>query len=423
MKTDVYGVRGTADWTFRGRNVRQYTHCYHDYPARMIPQIAHKHLLLYGVEDGFLFDPYCGTGTTLVEAMIAGMNALGTDINPLARLIAEAKVTLTDPDFVKAAIDSFETYSLPGLFRKNDGLVTRREIPNMEFWFKPEVAADRSAVLAFTERIENRGIRKFFEVAFSETVRESCNSKAGEFKLCRRKPSDLENFHPDVFGIMLVKLRRNLEGLRALVTLLRGSKSRVVTVESFDTCHAIPAEVLPDCSVDIVVTLPPYGDSHTTVAYGQYSRLSAEWLGLREPRTVDRRSMGGTIPASVCRFDCRALDESISAIAEIDRKRAREVSGFYRDLRKFIANVAAKLKPGAHACYVVANRKVKGVILPTDQAIKRFFECSGCEYVATFERDIPNKRMPLKNSPSNVPGELDATMTREVHRCCQKGTC
>jgi hypothetical protein len=57
------------DWTFRGQPTRELTHCYHDYPARMILQIADQVLRLYAPAQGLLFDPYCRTGTTLVEGV------------------------------------------------------------------------------------------------------------------------------------------------------------------------------------------------------------------------------------------------------------------------------------------------------------------------------------------------------------------
>lgn len=64
--------------------------------------------------------------------------------------------------------------------------------------------------------------------------------------------------------------------------------------------------------------------------------------------------------------------------------------------------------------YVVGNRKVKGVLLPTDLAIRHFFEAQGFTHIATHYRHIPNKRMPAKNSPSNVAGSTEVTMTQET---------
>ena len=80
-------------WDFQNADTKAYTHCFHTYPAMMIPQIARKLLKTYGVESGWLLDPYCGTGTSLVEASLFGTHSVGCDINPLVRLIATAKST------------------------------------------------------------------------------------------------------------------------------------------------------------------------------------------------------------------------------------------------------------------------------------------------------------------------------------------
>ena len=58
------------DWTFNGAATRELTHCYHDYPARMIPQVAGKLLEMFGADANLLFDPYCGSATSLVEGMV-----------------------------------------------------------------------------------------------------------------------------------------------------------------------------------------------------------------------------------------------------------------------------------------------------------------------------------------------------------------
>ena len=80
-------------WDFVKADTKEYTHCFHNYPAMMIPQIARGLLNRYGTPNGWVLDPYCGTGTSLVEASIFGMNGVGCDINPLVRLITTAKTT------------------------------------------------------------------------------------------------------------------------------------------------------------------------------------------------------------------------------------------------------------------------------------------------------------------------------------------
>ena len=80
---------------------------------------------------------------------------------------------------------------------------------------------------------------------------------------------------------------------------------------------------------------------------------------------------------------------------------------------KSINNVSKLVKKNGYVCYVVGNRKVKGVVLPTDEAIVNMFESNKFKHVKTDIRNIPNKRMPKKNSPTNEVGKLDTTMNHE----------
>ena len=90
-------------WSFRDANTKEYTHCYHIYPAMMIPQVARSLMEEYKPEGRFelLLDPYMGSGTSLVEASILGVNSIGTDLNPLARLMAKVKTTHYDITEIK----------------------------------------------------------------------------------------------------------------------------------------------------------------------------------------------------------------------------------------------------------------------------------------------------------------------------------
>ena len=64
------------------------------YPAKFIPEIPRQLIELFhpGDTSGVL-DPFCGSGTTLVETIDAGLDAWGIDLNPLACLIAKVKTT------------------------------------------------------------------------------------------------------------------------------------------------------------------------------------------------------------------------------------------------------------------------------------------------------------------------------------------
>lgn len=399
------------DWTFQGKNTREITHCYHDYPARMIPQIARQFLDLFAKnKKGILLDPYCGTGTTLVEGFIKGFDVVGLDLNPLARLISKAKTTIFDLSEIDLYLKQFQKYILSD---PKISLITEIEgISRLDFWFKNEVTEKLSAIKNFVAEIPNIETKLFFLMAFSETIRESSNTRTHEFKLYRYSEETLANFQPNVFSLMSAKLERNRRGL---IDFLKVIEELLIIPNSeifeFNTVKDYLEKY--ENKVDIILTSPPYGDSTTTVAYGQYSRLSSAWLDLPAPEKVDGKLMGSRKRNQIENFDCIELDNAITEISEIDQKRAVEVSAFYEDLKKSITNISNLVKKNGLACYVVGNRKVKSITLPTDLAVRKFFEERKFRFINTFHRTIPNKRMPLRNSPSNIAGTTENTMNRE----------
>ena len=186
-----------------------------------------------------------------------------------------------------------------------------------------------------------------------------------------------------------------------------------VGVYGFNTVDEDGIEHLPK-RPELVVTSPPYGDSGTTVAYAQFSWLTNVWLGLDDQAAgaLDRSLMGGR-RTQVEPFGFEPMDTVLAAINEIDSKRASEVMHFYKEYLESMKNVAKLVEQGGHVCYVVGNRTVKGHQLPTDQFTAWAFEQAGFEYVTTYLRDIPNKRMPSKNSPTNEAGKKVSTMHKE----------
>lgn len=404
MKTDM------DEWTFNGSSTRDYTHVYHDYPARMIPQVARKLIRLYGQSAKTLYDPYCGTGSSLVEGLLEGLDVFGTDINPLARLIAESKTDYSiNPDDLSNEIANFQV----NIYRK-DLKLNIPEIRNVETWFKSQVLEPLGKIRYYIDSIQDSHIRRFFQVAFSETVRESSNTRKGEFKLFRYAPDKLKTHSPDPYKIMLSKLERNFRGYAQFNEMMKKlEKHPKATILGLNSVSDIPCEELPEELIDIVVTSPPYGDSHTTVAYGQYSRLSSEWLSLINGENIDNKLMGGKRLKELPELPSKDLNAAIQVIYERKPPRALEVASFYLDLYSSIKNVSTLIRKGGYACYVVGNRTVNSVLLPTSIAIKDFFEANGFEYIATHIREIPNKRMPKRNSPTNIAGETSSTMLNE----------
>src|SRR4051812_32017381 len=93
------------EWSFREaerKEMYSYTHGYHRYPAKFIPHIVKKLIEQFAPNgDELICDPFGGCGTTLVEAKLSGRKSIGFDINPIAKLITQAKVTPINPKLLE----------------------------------------------------------------------------------------------------------------------------------------------------------------------------------------------------------------------------------------------------------------------------------------------------------------------------------
>lgn len=415
-------------WDFRGDDTKEYTHCFHIYPAMMIPQIARRLIELYGEKGDFLFDPYCGTGTSLVEGRLAGMSVAGTDLNPTARLISLAK----SDDYDRA------TYSLDGTVHKfvegleqelaelSEDFSSFPEPANVTFerledWFPNLSIAEVSFCLEKIKSLETSTInRNFLLVALSECLRLISFQRNGEFKLYRIKESQRPQHYVPLYGLLKNRIDRNVKGVRKFMSKTTDGTSS--EIHSFNTVEE-NGKILLKRRPNIVITSPPYGDSGTTVAYAQFSWLTNVWFGLdsRSPGALDRELMGGR-RSEIKSFGFEPMDTAIAAIANEDEKRASEVVNFFSEYLASINNVADLVLPEGHVCYVVGNRTVKGVQLPTDQFTAWAFVNAGFEYVTTHIREIPNKRMPSRNSPTNIAGKTSKTMHNEYIVVLRKKT-
>lgn len=413
--TDILRQR---DWDFKREDTRYLTHGLHPYPARMVPQIA-KHLIAAFSKPGErVYDPMCGSGTVLVEARLAGRHSVGVDINRHALLLAHVKSTPIDAARLQRAYDSVaEDFLLSRPVRKNGALEEFLERNSfgidVRFWFKEDVIRQLAVLRdALRAKIADEDLLEFFWVPFSLTVRAVSNTRPAEFKMYRKSAEALGKHEPDPIRLFL-KL-----GADAILRMREFGKVASRDVESL-TLRADARTTSLLGQADLIVTSPPYGDSHTTVAYGQYSRLSAEWLGFRDVRQVDRLSLGGTTARKENGIESRTLEETLKKLA-MDPVRAQDVRCFFLDLDDALRMMSESLRLNGVACLVVGNRMVRGTPIPTDKIIAELAPATGLSHLMTYRREISSKNMPLENSPSNVAGERESTMRKESIVILQK---
>jgi tRNA G10 N-methylase Trm11 len=373
----------------------------------MAPPVARKLIEMLSEQGDTVFDPFCGSGTVTTEAVRLGRHAIGFDINPLALLIAEVKATPIMPQRLWQALAQIES-NLRRL-----GEVEPPKFANIDYWFKPEVQKQLARLKAAIDALEDEAVKKFSLIVFSRVVREASNTRPNEFKLFRLPPEKLKRHNPDVFRLFHQRFAECI-GIMSDWWREVGDSLLKPQLRLHDARQPFP---LPSESVDLLLTSPPYGDARTTVAYGQFSRLSLQWLGLwRED--LDRISLGGHHRSM--KVLVPTLKEALEAIAKVCPKRAQEVEAFYADLYDCLRNILPVVKRDGFAVFVIANRKVRGIKLPTDKIIVEMLP--EFEFVVSLPRQIPNKRMPLRNSPSNIPGETDTTMLEEHIVILQKKT-
>jgi len=408
----MYQVVRNKKYDFMGQSYASVYPNLHKYPATMLPQIGIEILKELNVKSGVLLDPYCGSGSSFASGLECGLTEMhGFDINPLAVLITKVRFTKVSVKKLAEAKIIFRNKIYEFLKdEKNIETLERPQITNVDFWFSKEVIAHLTVIKHFIDSISDNNIRRFFLIPFSDTVRECSYTRNNEFKLFRMKSEDLLHFNPDVIGVFLKKLEDTIV-LYNYFYFPKLSEKININVQ-YDTFK--PKEDY----FDVVLTSPPYGDSRTTVAYGQFSTLSNEWLGIDYARKIDGMLMGGIKPKQ--NIKSGLISDYIAEINKVDNKRALEVSAYYNDLDNSIQKVAKSVQKGGKSIYVVGNRIVKNIQLPTDQFIAEKFEEYGFKHLITYERALSNKSMPSKNSPTNVAGKKVNTMLFEYVVVCEK---
>jgi len=423
------GIEEEEDWTFADADTRYITHGLHPYPARMIPQIARRLIIRHSKPgpDNIILDPFAGSGGVLVEASlklpsklapgeVGARKSYGIDINPLALLLAKAKTTPIEPILLKATVEKLLKKVKDEIEAYESGRhhVSPPYFFNIDYWFKPKVKSKLQIICENIKSLDcDDDIKTFLKACFSKTVRESSNTRSREFKLFRIPKDELASYDPDVYKIFRENVERGLRCMEEYYEVCEKSLWSRPKILDEDTRYGTS---VPKESVNLVVTSPPYGDSRTTVAYGQFSRLSMQWLDIDGPRSrsVDKKSLGGIRTQTLeHNLESHTLSIILEKIASKDEGRAKDVLSYFIDSNKCLKEISRVMAHDGRVCIVIGNRTVKGFRIPTNQVINELGEKVGLQPDTTHKRRIPMKRMPWENAPSNIPGEKAPTIHHE----------
>jgi len=357
-----------------------------------------------------VLDPFAGVGTTLVESIRHGYNAIGFEINPFAALAARVKCTafLLDPASVRAHIVTFEqrarrlTKAIDQAWARGDDLARLLPAPAS----RPP-AAFRSRVPFFSPAVERKvlhcldlihaepdpQVRDLMLLAFGSILVHVSNYSYEPSLGSRSAVGKADVLNADVAGLLSARLYDMEHDIivyrRDMMQFQPFPEGKVINDDSRQVRH-----ILPDSSIDIVITSPPYLNNYH---YVRNTRPHLFWLNfVSQPRDLKRFEEANfgkywqTVrdkAAPTLLFHLADLDQTIEEISSKNQEKgvyggrgwANYVIEYFNDCYHMNQNLYYVLKPGARAVFVVGNSIIQGINVRTDQFLGRIGEICGLE--------------------------------------------
>jgi len=387
-------LRPREEWSFRdvGRSqTTAFTHDYHRYPAKFIPQIVRKLIEDYAPKNTqIVCDPFGGCGTTLVEAKMLGHRSIGFDINPVAKLITQTKTTAIKPGTLINYRERFLQYydAAPR--------VSYQHHPRIGYWFEEETVAELDRIYYAIKKIKNHNVRRFFLCAFSHNLK-NCS----RWLMKSIKPTiDKDKVIPVPKQSFLRHLDSMIRKNELFYTELaaKGRLKVPATMYRRDSTKTFPME---SESVDLIVTSPPYVTSYE---YADLHQLTLLWFG-DDPKHfkkwhhfsngfIDfRRNFIGTSSKATKTGDfSSALGKQIvDSLMLVERPLAADVANYYLDMQKVFAETHRILKKGGKACVIIGNTNLRGVEILNAEVAAEQMQAAGFTKIDFIKREIPNK--------------------------------
>lgn len=356
--------------TGANRQATRYSvHGLHEYKGKFNPQVAKAILNIFGITpEAHVLDPFCGSGTSLVECAQIGAVGTGIDINPLAVFIANAKLkALATPvkvlhrafDKIEHRLWDTEVHSAATPPERSDYLRS---------WFSPE-QFEKIEHLRYLIELEGGACRDILLTIASNLLRDYSMQDPGDLRIRRRtSPVPDEDFRAAF-----------MRACRAFSEKLSEAQ-KVVDIVPFSSAAVLGSivngiEVGETPQFDAAITSPPYA---MALPYIDTQRLSLVWLGLvpasqilrLESELVGSRELRGTarktlivamenntanIPVEQHAL-CTFLQEKLSASDGFRRKAVPILLyRYFSDMLRAFRNIRVMMKPNAPFALIVGH--------------------------------------------------------------------
>jgi hypothetical protein len=365
--------RGDAPVHDRDDPDRAHVHGFHSYPARMHPGTAARLVRGLSSEGAAVLDPFCGSGTVLVEGMIAGRRMIGTDLNPLAFRLASLKTsprTATERDLLVALARGVSTFANERRLRRAGA--TRRYPPEDVATFAPHVLLELDSLRSGILDVGDARVKEALMLCLSAILVKV--SKKASDTASHETPRRIAAGYP---SRLLVKkaeeLARRFAALEAL--LPQGARGAKVSLDDATRLKSVGA-----ATIDAVVTSPPYV---ATYDYLEHHALRMRWLGL------DATAFGTGETGSRRRY------------ARLDVSQARDA--WKRELSAIFGSMSRVCRKGARVAVLIADSAVQNEALRADELIAAVAAPAGFEILARATQTRPHFHGATARAFEHVP--------------------
>ena len=424
-----------SDISFSRRELRYGPHGLHEYKGKYFPQLVRALLTLCNLPKGStVLDPFCGSGTTLVEANLLGHDALGYDLNPLSVFISQVK-TLSlsmSPHGLTTAQQRVEAEI------RRHAIVPQSSVAEyweddyeyLDGWFPTDVLEEILRIIAVIDTVCEEPFRSFFTLALSDVLR--ANSLQDETDLRVRRAQDKRPTPDGLQADFLEKAAANVRSVAAMNSLQSPFPMGSTTVKVVDT-RCLARETDRHGQVDAILTSPPYA---TALPYIDTDRLSLSVLRLlprglhrerektliggREIGTLRRRELetaltsnAAQLPVGVADF-VRGLAERQERHPEIGFRKRNVPALLYRyfhSMKIAFEQTAEVLKHGGNYFVVIGTNSTRlngeRITIPTDDLLAELGESLGLELI---------EKLPMTMLPSRGVHRENAVRSESILR-------
>jgi hypothetical protein len=368
--------RGEATRNDKDDPDRAHVHGFHSYPARMHPATAARMVRGLSGEGATVLDPFCGSGTVLVEGMIAGRKMIGTDLNPLAVRLASLKTsprTATERDLLVAMARGVATFANERRLRRAGA--TKRYPPEDVATFEPHVLLELDSLNAGIKDVGDARVKEALQLCLS-AILVKVSRKASD-TASHEAPRRIAAGYP---SRLLVKKAEELGRRFAVLEGLlpqgaNGVKGARVTLDDATRLKSVGA-----ATVDAIVTSPPYVATYDYIAH---HALRMRWLGL------DASAFGAGETGSRRRY------------APLGAAEARAT--WTRELTNILGAMARVCRKGARVGLLIADSAVQGEALRADALVAAIAPGAGFELLARATQTRPHFHGATARAFEHVP--------------------